>query len=229
MVGAPAPSSPTYSVTLHDANIEHVVQELEKQLKIPICFETEELDPKTQGITVREKLQQAKDRDEKPSDFVMLEQIAKETPQSIVDWKLPRYDFKIEQKTADETIQVLLEKFTNYTYSFDQGYLIIRPKKSILDFVIDAPAMANKALVDAIQATTPSLAMRHISLLELVMFAPDGSSRAKVSVPAQQKVNFAAYLTYLCETSRPPTTWFVGGMKGSRILQLRTAPKAISP
>jgi hypothetical protein len=219
-------SPQTYSITLTHADIEHVVQALQQQVHVPVCFEMEDIDPKTQGITAREKLQEVKDWGDKGGELAMWEKIAKDTPDSICDWKLARYDFKIDNETAGEVVHSLLDKFTNYSYRFDNSYLIIRPKKSILDFEVDAPAITDKQPEDAIGALCASLTKKNLTLCgPAYSFGPPTISH--VTMAAARNQNFANYLTSLCEASRPPTIWFVGGMKGSRIVTLTPAPQAL--
>lgn len=209
-----------YSFELKNADIRDAVTALRSKLSIPVCFEMEDLDPGTQGITARERASAMKTDGTDPSAAAMMEDIAKDHPNSIVDWKLPRYNFKFENANVTDIVSTILKKYQSYNYRFDNTYLVVCPKSSILDFSIGNVTLSNKKLGEAIEEVMPTLQKKNISIagpIGAMQSSPDPLI-SKISEINLDNVSAGVYLTRLCQASQPLTVWSLVGMKGSRLL-----------
>lgn len=102
------------SLRVEKQNAIDSIQSIIQQTKIPICFESEGLDPKRQGITTRSMRRMLEVlatkgnlSDSEQARLKNVTEIEKDHPESIVSWDLPAGSFNLREVSPLE----ILKKF----------------------------------------------------------------------------------------------------------------------
>jgi hypothetical protein len=210
----------TYSLELKNVDIREAVDKLKTLLDVPICFEMEELDPSTQGITARERVRLMRESGADPASIAPYEAIAKEHPGSNVGWKLPRYDFVFKDAKISGILEQIFNSFKNYSYSFDNTFLVISPKSSALNFPVGKVDIKDKTLGAVLEEYRPLFLEKKIGVMGPMGQMPGMANpmQSQIDQINLESPTAAILLTRLCQGSSPIATWSLLGMKGSRIL-----------
>lgn len=212
----------TYSFELRNLDVREIVERLKGLLGIPICFEMEELDPSSQAISVRERLRIMKESGDDPAAIAAFESIAKERPDAVAGWKLPRYDFEFKNTTISGILEEIFRKCQNYTYSFDNTFLVITPKQSALKFSLKSVHIENKSIGEALKENAQLFQQENITVMSPMGGTPGMSDSLNSQIVRLNLESSEAkvYFTRMCQASSPLTTWSLLGMKGGRILTI---------
>lgn len=212
------------TVVIQDDDIRNVIQKLRKQYIFPICFELEELDPLSQGITATEAVASMKENqlsvDKEKLTF--MEGIEKDNPNTIVGWRLEKYSFLINARNVNELLSQLERNVQNYHFRLDNGYVVVVPKKSPLSLEIPSISFSDTTIGDVMERIQGSLSKQGIVYIENRLANPGGSlsliSSEAISHLSLETPTLHELLTRVAQAASTPVVWNIAGPKGSRIL-----------
>ncbi len=210
-----------------NADIREIVDAIEKKFDIPVCFEMEDLDPKTKAIRISDKITELESKVTATTSLgeknilSTLRNIKATHPDAIVGWKLPRYSIEVEGiYSLEEFLAKIFKQIPEYNYKIDNTYLVVFPKgKSILSFNIPRLKRRNTPTFEILRDLQTDFSSHSITLFH-TGGKQGGVDLAKVNIsdidlPETQCLIF---LSRLCQASDPPLKWRLLGMKGSRLL-----------
>ncbi|MDR1145776.1 MAG: hypothetical protein LBK71_06545 [Verrucomicrobiales bacterium] len=227
-------NSNSITCKLTDADMPCAISTLRNHTTTPICFESEELDPSTQGIFAEEVIQQLESRrdsltEEERARLEQLKQLV-ENPafaKSLVDWKTEKHSFDFKGATFATVVGALSAKFQNYTLRMEKNYLVILPKNSLLNFPVPRASIRNQSMRDALNPVKSKLdeLKTTMSTMYVITMPPptDGKPLPDpytfvISHLETEPMPCWLFLTKIAQASSPPTCWSLNGMKDARIL-----------
>ena len=213
---------------IHIVNLDAsgTIQYLIEKTRFPICFELQALDLQTQAITATQLIKTLQEKEKK--DLLSLDEqarlkniteVAKEHPDSIVDWNIPRINRKISITDISEIPSLFCKLFPNYLSHLSNGSTIITPKESLLNFDIEPLSVKNKKLSEVMDMLAPALEKHKITFST---FHPRAQKKnildRKIERLELPKMPAVEALTRIVQSLGPNVYWLLGGFDEERLL-----------
>jgi hypothetical protein len=220
-------NAPMPFLTAEKVDILKASNLLRESLSVPLCFETEALDPKEKGITVHQ-LKQSLEELSNTRSLTSAEQdrldvcksVEESNPNSIISWRLPVFRFDLQNATPQRIVDQFLDAYKDYILLRHNSSLVLRPRNSILDFTVEKIVLQNTSLGEALSTIAPQLAKRNIAVAS---FGSNGVLQMPIEkINIETNTPMEDVLTLLSESAGPDIYWFLGGMKGARVLSFST-------
>lgn len=216
--------------SIKEADIAKAVEALRKQINIPVCFESEALDSKTQGVTARQRyselLAKKSTLDATGLSYLkILENVSAKYPDSNVGWNLPRKSLTIQKASVDAIIAQVAGAYKNYIFNSDNGFLIVSPANdSILRTQLHSISVKNSSPGAILESIEGELTKHNISFGR---FGPSPvGSQDPLDLPiktlALENPTLLELLIRISQSTEPPLMWDIVGVKGARILGFHT-------